>query len=219
MSENEPKKTKRAGRPPRLSREKVLEVAIRLLKSGDFESFSIRRIAQELGTVPGNIYTYFPDKQALMNAIGDQAFGVLRFHLDDSKSWDEQIETWMQQVHDMLVSNQDLIVLMGIAGTSAESLQVIQSISSLLQQTGMDKRQSVLQAQTLYWNVMGFSLFEIQARNPSVIEQLTSSTTEKYSGIVEDMALYDPSPLWQVNLQRNLDGLRYLVGKLSTKGK
>jgi AcrR family transcriptional regulator len=208
-------KPKKAGRPARLSREKILDTAIALLKSGDFENFSIRRIAQELSTVPGNLYTYFPDKQALMNAIGEQAFASLRFSQNESLSWDAQIESWMQQVHDLLVENQDLILLMGITGTSAESLQVIDSISRLLQQQGFDAPQAVLHAQSLYWNVMSFSLFEIQASDKNVIEQLTSTgQNSKHADLLDKLALENPAPLWRVNLQRNLDGLRFQVSKL-----
>lgn len=132
---------KKAGRPPRLSREEILETAMRMLESGGYKNLSIRSIAQHLGKSPGSLYTYFPDKQSLLDALGEQAFTNIQFILDDSLAWDQQISLWMEQVHSQLLSSQDLIFLMGLAGTSPKSLSVIQAISQLLETLGIESKE------------------------------------------------------------------------------
>lgn len=208
---------KKAGRPPRLSREMILTAAMELIESENISKLSIRRIAQSLGTAPGNLYTYFPDKQALLDALGEQVFADFRVELNVELPWNQQIEAWMEQVHDRLLKNQDLVFLMGVAGTTPQSLATMKAIAALLQDQGVDDKQAVLHAQGLLWNVMSFSVFEYQASDQKIIDQFKASGQESvYPEITQHLAIENLTPLWKVNLQRNLDGIRYQVNQYSS---
>lgn len=212
MSTKVAQMSKKAGRPARLSREEILESAMALLKTGDTKNFSIRKIAQQLGTSPSNLYTYFPDKQAILDALGEHAFTGIQFVLDDNLSWDAQITQWIEQAHAQLLGSQDLLFLMGVAGTSAQSLAVIQAISELLESLGLSRESAVLHAQSLLWTVMSFTLFEVQAGDKRVASQLRSEADNyELPELVKHMAIENLSPLWKINLERNIDGLRFQV--------
>ena len=66
------------GRPAKISREQILEVALERLYEDTYRGFSLRKLAAHLGVAPGAIYTYFADKDALLAALADQVLPGLR---------------------------------------------------------------------------------------------------------------------------------------------
>ncbi|OLR94008.1 TetR/AcrR family transcriptional regulator [Actinokineospora bangkokensis] len=66
------------GRPgPRrtLSAEVITDAALGLLDDGGAEALSMRRIAAAAGVAPNALYTYFPDKAAVLRAVVDRLVG------------------------------------------------------------------------------------------------------------------------------------------------
>jgi AcrR family transcriptional regulator len=57
----------------RLSRDRILEAALRLAERDGLDALSMRRLAQELDVWPMSIYRYFQDKEALLDALGEAA--------------------------------------------------------------------------------------------------------------------------------------------------
>ncbi|KQO96810.1 TetR/AcrR family transcriptional regulator [Leifsonia sp. Leaf264] len=53
----------------------VVTVALELLDESGADAVSIRRIAARMGVAPNAIYTYFPDKAALLRAVVDRLIG------------------------------------------------------------------------------------------------------------------------------------------------
>ena len=57
----------------KLSRERILEAAGRLVEKDGLAGLSMRRLAQELDVWPMSVYRYFQDKDALLDALADEA--------------------------------------------------------------------------------------------------------------------------------------------------
>jgi TetR/AcrR family tetracycline transcriptional repressor len=57
----------------KLSRELILEAAGRLIEKDGLDGLSMRRLAQELDVWPMSVYRYFQDKDALLDALADEA--------------------------------------------------------------------------------------------------------------------------------------------------
>jgi AcrR family transcriptional regulator len=64
----------RRGRRQGLSVTQVLEAAIALADAEGLEALSMRRVAQELSVVPMTLYTYVPDKSALLELMLDRIY-------------------------------------------------------------------------------------------------------------------------------------------------
>ena len=58
--------------------ERILDVTDSLLAAGNFESISTTRIAEEAGVSVGALYQYFPDREAIVNAVAVR-------HIEDSE--------------------------------------------------------------------------------------------------------------------------------------
>lgn len=56
----------------RWSTDEILDTAVRLLRSGEPESFSVRQLAAALGTDSSSLYRHFRNKTDLLRAVGDR---------------------------------------------------------------------------------------------------------------------------------------------------
>jgi AcrR family transcriptional regulator len=70
----EPAARPRKGRRQGLSVGRVVEAAIALADAEGLEAVSMRRVAQELAVVPMTLYTYVPDKSALLDLMLDRIY-------------------------------------------------------------------------------------------------------------------------------------------------
>lgn len=81
----------RRGRRPGLSVQRVAGTAVALADAEGLAAVSMRRVAQELGVVPMTLYTYVPDKAALLALMLDQIY--LRMPRTDhgDRPWRERL--------------------------------------------------------------------------------------------------------------------------------
>jgi AcrR family transcriptional regulator len=66
-------------------RGEILAAAKRLFLEEGYEHATMRRIAAELGVSAAALYGYFPDKEAILRAIAEGAFGELLARLEESQ--------------------------------------------------------------------------------------------------------------------------------------
>ncbi|HEY3868555.1 MAG TPA: TetR/AcrR family transcriptional regulator [Actinocrinis sp.] len=67
----------RRGPKPRLSIDRIAEVATRLADEAGLAGVSLRRVAEELDVTPMSLYGYVPGKAELLDLIADRAYGEL----------------------------------------------------------------------------------------------------------------------------------------------
>lgn len=78
------------GRPARISRRKVAQVAIRLLDDEGVHALSLERIASELGVRGPSLYHHFEDKAAILDAVAQTIIGRLTLE-PQTEDWEEWI--------------------------------------------------------------------------------------------------------------------------------
>ena len=66
-------------------RGEILAAAKRLFLEEGYEHATMRRIAAEIGVSAAALYGYFPDKEAILRAIAEAAFGELLVRLEESQ--------------------------------------------------------------------------------------------------------------------------------------
>ena len=66
-----------AGQRAGLSRGPVLEAARRIADEEGLDRLTMRRLAAELGVMPNALYTYFPHKEALLDALLDALLALV----------------------------------------------------------------------------------------------------------------------------------------------
>ncbi|WP_280266913.1 TetR/AcrR family transcriptional regulator [Nocardia wallacei] len=77
--------------PQPLSRERVLEAAVRVADRGGVEAISMRRVAQELGVEAMSLYHHVPNKDAILDGVVDLVFAAIE--LPDGDDWRDAMRT------------------------------------------------------------------------------------------------------------------------------
>lgn len=90
---------RKRGRRPGLSVARVVETGIALADAEGLEAVTMRRVAQELGVVPMTLYTYVPDKSALLDLMLDRLYlDMPRTALPD-RPWRERLAAVAEENH------------------------------------------------------------------------------------------------------------------------
>ena len=103
--------TKRAARRAPLSRQRVLETAIRLADRGGLESLSMRNLGQELGVEAMALYYHFANKDELLDGLVDLVFGEIDLP-DAGPDWRSAMRRRALSVRDALLRHRWAIGLM-----------------------------------------------------------------------------------------------------------
>ena len=90
---------KRRGRRPGLTVDRVIEAAVGLADAEGLEAVSMRRVAQELGVVPMTLYTYVPDKAALLDLVLDRLYLRMPRVARPERPWRERLEGVAEENH------------------------------------------------------------------------------------------------------------------------
>ena len=80
-----------SGRRRPLSRERVLEAAIRLADRGGVQAITMRRVARELGVEAMSLYHHVPSKDAILDGVVDTVFAAIELPPTDRDDWREAI--------------------------------------------------------------------------------------------------------------------------------
>jgi AcrR family transcriptional regulator len=86
----------RPTRPP-LTRDAVVDAALRVLAREGTEGLTMRRVADELGTGPASLYWHVTGKDELINLLVDRVAGEMKMPPPDPAHWQEQLKEWMLQ--------------------------------------------------------------------------------------------------------------------------
>ena len=74
-----------------LTRDKVVTAALHVLDEVGLQGFTMRRVAQELGTGAATIYWHIADKEQLLQLVLDRVIGEIELPEPDSTRWQDQI--------------------------------------------------------------------------------------------------------------------------------
>src|SRR3569833_4152894 len=86
---------KRPGRPPRVSGDQGLQGALELLAEVPLEQFSLNMLARHLGLSVMALYTYFPSRDALLEAVGVRVFELFEAPAP-LYDWQAYLLEWMR---------------------------------------------------------------------------------------------------------------------------
>ena len=107
---------KRGRRGPRraLTEDEILDAALSLLDDGGPNAASVRGIAARVGVAPNAVYTYFPDKAAVVKALVERLLGEVDHDVfaDRTQPWRQRVESLALELRARLTAHPGAVPLM-----------------------------------------------------------------------------------------------------------
>jgi AcrR family transcriptional regulator len=210
-------KPRRAG----LSRERVLDAAIRLADEGGIESLSMRKLGQELGVEAMAIYYHFTDKDDVIDGIVDIVFAEVALPAT-GPDWRTEMRRRALSLRDVLARHRWAIGLMeSRRNPGPASLRHHDAVLGSLRSSGFDLPMAAHTYSVLDGYIYGFALtkmslpFDTSEEVADVAKSMLQPfRPDEYPNLVEfieDHAMqpgYDFADEFAYGLDLILDGLQ-----------
>ena len=159
-----PVKRRRPGPRRALSEDEILDAALSLLDDGGPNAASVRGIAAKVGVAPNAVYTYFPDKAAVFQALIERLLGEVDdgFYADRDQPWRERAESLAVELRSRLTAHPGAVsVMVGgpMAGPHARALH--ERLLDLFADAGLSPTDAARAAYLLIVYVFGSMALEI----------------------------------------------------------
>ena len=160
-----------AGRPragqEALTREAILDAALRVVDGEGMGALSMRRLAAELGVNPMSIYHHLPGKEAVVSGLVGLVFSGMRVPSSGGLSWQERVRAYARAHRGVVLSHPNLTleIVSDAAAVSEAVLLGADPLYGALEEAGLPPARIVRAADSLVDFVHGFALGE--ASNPS----------------------------------------------------
>ena len=198
---------RKIGRPNNTSKEEILKAAIELLSEGGESALSFRKLGSKIGVTAPSIYSYFPDKLALLKELADQMFDISFINHECTEGTPrDRLELLIQKTYASLSDKSHLMFIFSSAMPSQKILVLIDAYAQPIREAGFEEPEAIRQAQSLIWMVLSFSLFETHSQEATVTSEILE-VDQAYHGMLEHLDISSHERLWALTLKRNLDGI------------
>jgi AcrR family transcriptional regulator len=147
----------------RLTRERVIEAALKVMDTEGLEAVSMRRVAREVGVEAMSLYHHVRDKEDLLQGICDLVMASFEFP-DESGEWMHRTKAGAYAWRHVLQAHPDLMRLFaenhGPAPMAAESLKPTELALGLLREAGLSDRETVMAFHAFGGYIQGFVMME-----------------------------------------------------------
>jgi AcrR family transcriptional regulator len=200
-----------------LSREYILEEALKLLDRDGLDAFSMRRLGNEMGIGTMTLYGYFPNRDALLDGIIDASASKL-VTTKASGSWKERLRELMLSLRRALTQHPAIAELRRSRPLiSPGALEVTETAMRILRQAGFSKAEAARTYRVLYIFAFGFAGYGPGARSEETetLEALSGLPADTYPVLAdcagEAAASMADETVFELGLDYLLDGLEKAV--------
>ena len=152
-------RTPRRGRPPRLSRDLIVEAALDLVDRSGLQGLTMRALAHQLQVDPMAVYRHVRDKDELLGAMCDRLlFGLDPIDLDDG--WEPQMRRLAEQVRERFAARPALLPALAAAPVTPTSLLIAAETVALLVRAGGSARDAAAGVNAVFSYVLGYAVVE-----------------------------------------------------------
>jgi AcrR family transcriptional regulator len=125
----------RRGRPPRASREQIVDAAVALLRAAPDEPLTMARVAHAVGLTPMALYRHFKDRDELMDDVVGRILVERNAAIPREGPWQDQLRAWILGGLDHLVPCAQVVQVV-FAGNSTRWVHDAATLVRILEQAG-----------------------------------------------------------------------------------
>jgi len=155
---------RRRGPRRALTEDDILDAALGLLDDGGPDAASVRGIAARVGVAPNAVYTYFPDKAAVIKALVERLLGEVDHDVfaDQGRPWRERVEALALDLRSHLSAHPGAVSLMiGGPMDGPHALALNERLLELLADAGLDPTNAARASYLLIVYVFGSLALEV----------------------------------------------------------
>jgi AcrR family transcriptional regulator len=161
-----------------LSREHIVEAALRIVDAEGVDALTVRRLGDELNTGSATIYWYVSGKDELSELVYDHVMGGIALPDPDPTRWQEQLKDMGRQQYRLLLQHNDLVRLsVGRIPVGPNMLHVMEWFVGLLRGAGLPD-DAVEFAGDIFGRYIDASVLEVTAQGgppPELVGQYFAS--------------------------------------------
>ncbi|HET6963266.1 MAG TPA: TetR/AcrR family transcriptional regulator [Acidimicrobiales bacterium] len=211
MADEKPRRPSRAAWGS-ISRDQVLETALRMLRTHGYEQITIRAIANEMGVAPMSLYRHIRDKDDILDEVVDRLLARQWRPRSETSDWKEWVGEAADRLHRFLVDQPAALhVFLDHPVVSPSNVARMQAMMEVLREELCDEEAAGRAYGAIQTYTIGFAALEAARagwvppdgdENP-VARQLASYTTPRQfsvglgyllAGIEREAAAASPSP-------------------------
>jgi TetR/AcrR family transcriptional regulator, tetracycline repressor protein len=176
MSTNPDPPHRSAGQRAGLTQESVLAAARRIADTEGVDRLTMRRLGGELGVMPNALYSYFPHKDALLDALLDDLLGDIDAGEPTEGDWRDGLATLMDSSRRLLLAHPQLVTtFLTRPGLGPNATRLGEITFTLLRRGGLDGDRAVEAFRILLIYSLGFAAFQAQRLHSEDRRQLVQS--------------------------------------------
>src|SRR5262245_11549866 len=161
-----PQRAARRRRDP-ITRDVIVETALRILDSEGLDGLSMRRIAEELDTGAASLYWHVGSKDGLLDLVFDHVIGEQHIPDPDPAHWQEQLKQVARLQRATILRHRDIVaVSLGRIPMGPNALRYSERVLAILRAGGVPDDLAVSGYQLLIAVVNGFTLDEAADAQP-----------------------------------------------------
>jgi AcrR family transcriptional regulator len=144
-----------------ITRDAIVQTAIRLLDEGGLDQLSMRRIAEELDTGAASLYWHIGSKDGLLDLIFDHVIGEVEMPNPEPQRWQEQLKEVARGTRAVILRHRDIVrISIGRIPMGPNALRVSEGLFGILRAGGIPDPLAVLAQRLLFAIINGFTLDE-----------------------------------------------------------
>jgi AcrR family transcriptional regulator len=221
---HEPPGPEHAARAP-LTRDEIVDCAIRLLDREGPDAFSMRRLGQELDAGATSLYWHVRSKDELVDLVLDRVIGEVlddyRAGLPGAADWRARLAEVARSLRRVLLRHRHIAPLLGERPTiGPRALDAAEAVLGILLDAGFDPRTTALASGALINYASGFALLESRSSRAAdgtpaareleaaVMEYFATLPPERYPNMIRVAAeRIAEDEQFEYGLARVLDGI------------
>jgi TetR/AcrR family tetracycline transcriptional repressor len=155
---------RRRGPRRALTEDEILDAALGLLDDGGPDAASVRGIAARVGVAPNAVYTYFPDKAAVVRALVERLLGEVDHDVfaDREQPWRDRVEALALELRARLSAHPGAVgLMMGDPMDGPNALTLNERLLQLLTDAGLQPSAAARASYLLIVYVFGSIALEV----------------------------------------------------------
>jgi AcrR family transcriptional regulator len=218
----------RPGAGRTLTEDEILDATLALLDEGGVAAASVRGIAARVGVAPNAVYTYFPDKAAVLSALVERLLGLVDQEAlaDRSTPWRDRVETVALNLRAQLMAHPGAVsVLIGGPMDGLNALGIGERLLELLADAGLEPTEAAMASYLLITYVFGSMALEVAelaepgppppepervAARAAVYGAIPAAAYPRTAAAADTLAGYISTEQYRWGLRRVLDGIATL---------